>query len=177
MLGNLANALGGVVGRVAPDSGGRRLVGSALAWGVGRVLSARSVSWPRVVVAGIGATVLSDLVGRALEPADEARDRAYEEDPDALLVRLASGVGTAAGYASLLYPRLPGSPLVKGLIFGALEVAAAPRGGLARLATETVRLDFPLKGLAAPTDGRAGPVANLAFGIGLGLLYRPDPDA
>jgi hypothetical protein len=127
-----------------------------------------------VLVAGIGATVLSDMVGRALGPESEDRDDAYDRDPDALLVRLGAGIALAAGYAALLYPRLPGSPLARGLVFGAMEVAAAPHGGLVRVATETPGLKFPLKDLAVPIDDDAGPLANLTFGVALGLLYRPN---
>ncbi len=149
------------------------LLGGAAAWTVKKLLRPRPVSWPRVVVAGIGATVLSDLVGRALGPTSPERERAYAEDPDALLVRLGSGVATAAGYAALLYPRLPGSPLTRGFIFGVMEIAASPHGGLVRVATETPGLKFPLADLATPTHD-AGPLAHLAFGLAVGILYRPD---
>lgn len=166
-------------GLTADDSD--MLVHSILAatagWVVKKSLRPRSVSWPRVVVAGIGATVLADVVGRALGPDEEDRDRAYDHDPDALLVRLGAGIAMAAGYAALLYPRLPGSPLTKGFIFGAMEVAAAPHGGLVRVATDTPGLKFPLKDLAVPIDDSVGPLANVAFGVGLGLLYRPSLDA
>lgn len=147
------------------------IIGGAAAWLVKTALRPKSVSWPRVVIAGIGATVLADLAARTLGSDD--RSRAYTEDPDALLVRLGSGIAMAAGYAALLYPRLPGSPMTKGLIFGAMEVAAAPHGGLVRVATDTPGLKFPLKDLAVPIDDDAGPLANVAFGVGLGLLYRP----
>lgn len=150
------------------------VIASVTGWLVARLLRPRSVSWPRVVVAGIGATLLSDLVGRALEPPSEERDEAYSADPDALLVRFGAGLAMAAGYAALLYPRLPGSPLTRGLIFGGMELAAAPHGGLVRVATDTPGLKFPLKDLAMPIDEDAGPLARLAFGVGLGLLYRPD---
>lgn len=171
----------------AEDAGGRAasdtespLVDSVLAavvgLGLGALLRPRRVSWPRVVVSGIGATVLADAVARASGPPSVERDRAYSEDPDALLVRLGSGVALAAGYASLLYTRLPGSPLAKGLILGAMEIAAAPHGGLVRIATDAPGLRFPLKDLAIPLDDDAGPLANLAFGVTLGLLYRPAID-
>lgn len=146
------------------------IIGSAAAWLVKTALRPKSVSWPRVIVAGIGATVLADVVGRTLGPDVDGRDRA---DPDALLVRFGSGIAMAAGYAALLYPRLPGSPLTRGLIFGAMEVAASPHGGLARVATDTPGLKFPLKDLATPVDEGDGALANMAFGIGVGLLYRP----
>lgn len=151
------------------------ILGGVAAWTVKKVLRPRPVSWPRAVVAGIGATVMADAVGRALGPTSPARERAYAEDPDALLVRIGSGVATAMGYAALLYPRIPGSPLTRGLVFGAMKVAAAPHGGLVRVATETPGLKFPLKDLAVPTDDDTDPLPNLAFGLALGILYRP-PD-
>ena len=152
------------------------VLGAVAGWTVKKLLRPRSVSWPRVVVAGIGATVLSDMVGRALGPPSEERDRAYEEDPDALLVRIAAGIALAAGYAAILYPRLPGSPLTRGAIFGAMDIAAAPHGGLVRVATDTPGLKFPLKDLAVPIDQRVGPLANLTFGLAVGVLYRPGSD-
>ena len=149
------------------------IIGGVAAWLVKTALRPRSVSWPRVVVAGIGATVLADVVGRALGPDADDRDRAYGRDPDTLFVRYGSGIAMAAGYAAVLYPRLPGSPLTRGLIFGAMEVAAAPHGGLARVVTDTPGLKFPLKDLAVPVGEDDGALANMAFGVGLGLLYRP----
>jgi hypothetical protein len=152
------------------------VLGATAAWVIRKQLRPRSVSWPRVVVAGIGATVLSDLVGMALEPGRASRDRVYETDPDAVLIRLAAGVAVTAGYAALLYPRLPGPPLARGLAFSALEIAAAPRGGLVRVATDAPGLKFPLKDLAVPMDDGAGPLSSLAFGLALGALYQP-PEA
>lgn len=151
------------------------LVGTAT-WAVGKLLRPKSVSWPRVVVAGIGATVLADLVSWALEPAGRERDRALEEDPDTLMIRLAAGVALAAGYASLLYPRLPGPPLVRGLAFGALEIVASPHGGLVRVASDTPGLKFPLKDLAVPLHDDGGPLSALTFGLVLGALYQPGHD-
>lgn len=148
------------------------LAGTAT-WAVGKLLRPESVSWPRVVVAGIGATVLADLVTGALEPAGRERDSALEEDPDTLMIRLAAGIALAAGYASLLYPRLPGPPLARGLAFGALEIVASPRGGLVRVASETPGLKFPLKELAVPLHDDGGPLSALTFGLVLGALYRP----
>lgn len=152
------------------------ILGATAAWAARTLLRPRSVSWPRVVVAGIGATVLSDLVGMALEPGRGARDRVYETDPDAVLIRLAAGIALTAGYAALLYPRLPGPPLARGLAFSILEIVAAPRGGLVRVATDTPGLKFPLKDLAVPMADGAGPLSNLAFGLALGTLYRPPAD-
>jgi hypothetical protein len=155
-------------------------VGAAGAWLLTRVLRPRPVSWPRVVVAGVAATLLAELAARTFEP-DLSRERtSHADDPEALLRRLGAGVAVAAGYASLLYPRLPGSPLVRGLAFGALEVAATPSGGLARMAADIPGLRFPLQQLAVSADEERGPIAHMAFGLGLGLFYMyprdGDPD-
>jgi hypothetical protein len=168
---------------------GGLMVGAAGAWLVARVLRPGPVSWTRVVIAGVAATFMADLAARTLDDgplgarADGGADGlaggpgygpARADDPETLLRRYGAGIAISAGYASLLYPRLPGPPLLRGLAFGALEVAAAPRGGLVRLASETPGLRFPLQGLALPLDDDAGPLAALAFGLGLGLFYRAD---
>ncbi|MFW5952474.1 MAG: hypothetical protein ACOCVZ_10200 [Gemmatimonadota bacterium] len=147
---------------------------AASAWLLSRFLRPRPVSWPRVALAGVAAAGLSDFVGRALAERPQPGDEPYATDSDELMARLGAGVAIAAGYAALLYPRLPGPPLLRGLLFGALEVAAAPSGGLVRLARETPGVKFPLETLALPVDEDAGPAAHMAFGLGLGLFYRYD---
>jgi hypothetical protein len=170
---------GDVVDLEAHENGlghaGELMVGATGAWLVARVLRPGPVSWTRVVIAGIAATFLADLAARTLDDGSHgARANGRADDPETLLRRYGAGIAISAGYASLLYPRLPGPPLLRGLAFGALEVAAAPRGGLVRLASETPGLQFPLQGLALPLDDDAGPLASLAFGLGLGLFYRAD---
>lgn len=151
---------------------GGMVAGATAAWILARVLRPRPVRWTRVVVAGVAATVLADFAARTLDP--ELRDRRplLQDDPDVMFRRLAGGVAMAAGYASLLYPRLPGPPLLRGLAFGALEVAAAPSGGLVRMAADAPGVRYPLQPLALEAEEDPGPVAHLAFGLGLGLFYR-----
>lgn len=148
---------------------------AAGAWILSRLLRPREVSWPRVVLAGIAATYLADIVGRYTETT-EPGELPYAEDTEELMARFGAGIGIAAGYAALVYPRLPGPPLLRGLAFGALEIAAAPRGGLVQLASEVPGVKFPLQALALPVDEDAGPTSHLAFGLALGLLYRYDPE-
>jgi hypothetical protein len=100
----------------------------------------------------------------------------YAEDPDELATRLGAGIAVAAGYAAIVYPRLPGPPLLRGLAFGALEIAATPRGGLVRLAAKAPGIRFPLQALAMPVDEDAGPLSHLAYGLALGLLYHDGRD-
>ena len=150
------------------------MLAAVAGWILSRVFRPRPVSWPRVVLAGAAATIVADLVGRFGEDAPEPGREPFAEDPEELLGRLGAGIAMAAGYASLLYPRLPGPPLLRGLAFGALEVAAAPRGGLVGVASEAPGIRFPLQALALPVDEDAGPMSHMAYGLGLGLLYRYD---
>lgn len=159
-----------------PDDGAvaaGAVVSAAGAWLASRLLRPKPVRWPRVVVAGVTGALLADLVGRLEEGGGEpSGDPPHANDPTELLGRIAAGIGVAAGYASIVYPRIPGSPLMRGLAFGALEIAAAPRGGLVRLAADAPGLRFPLQALALPVDEDASPLAHMAFGLALGLLYR-----
>lgn len=150
---------------------------AAGAWLVARLLRPKPVRWPRVIAAGVAGTLLADLVGRMQDDAPGRRSPPFAENPAELLGRLAAGIAVAAGYAALLYPRLPGSPLLRGLAFGALEIAAAPRGGLVRLAAEAPGVRFPLQALALPVDEDASPAAHMAFGAALGMLYRNGVEA
>lgn len=145
-------------------------------WLLARLLTPKDVSWPRVLFAGLAATALADIVGRSRDRDVEPGELPYAEDPEELMSRLGAGIAVAAGYAAIVYPRLPGPPLLRGLAFGALEIAAAPRGGLVRLASEVPGVKFPLQALALPVDEDAGPASHLAFGLALGLLYRYDPE-
>jgi hypothetical protein len=148
------------------------LIGAAGTWLATRLLRPKPVSWPRVVLAGIAATALADLIGRTFDDETTPGRKPYAATPEEMLARFGAGVAIAAGYAALLYPRIPGSPLFRGLTFGALEIAAAPRGGLVRMASAAPGLRYPLQALATPIDEDAGPLAHLAFGLGLGLFYR-----
>ena len=154
------------------DHGQTALVGTALALFLARAFRPRPVSWPRVILSGVAATALADFIGRRFERSTVPGRLPYAEDAGELVARLMAGVAIAAGYASLIYPRLPGSPLVRGLAFGALEIVAAPRGGVLRMATQSPGVRFPLQALASPVDEDAGPLAHMAFGLGLGLFYR-----
>lgn len=160
------------------EDGSETILSAALAaagaWLFSRVFRPRDVSWPRVVVAGVAATLLADMVGRLGPQKPMAGREPYADDPEELMARLGAGVAMAAGYAALLYPRIPGPPLVRGLAFGALEIAAAPRGGLVRLATEAPGVKFPLQAMALPIDEDAGTLSHLAFGLALGMVYRYD---
>lgn len=161
-----------------PDDGSDTLEDVALtaagAWLASRLLKPKPVSWTRVVFAGLAATALTDMFGRTADDA-EPGELPYAADPEELMGRLGAGIAIAAGYAALIYPRLPGPPLLRGLAFGALEIAAAPRGGLVRLASSAPGVKFPLQTIAAPIDEDASPLSHLVFGTALGLFYRYEP--
>lgn len=200
MLGDLFNRAGAAVGALEAQLRGHAVRGrdrtpraavedadagetmehaamaAGAAWLASRLLRPRPVSWPRVVFAGVAATLLADLVGRTGEGPREVGSPPYADDPEELMARLGAGVAIAAGYAALIYPRIPGPPLLRGLAFGALEIAAAPRGGLIGLAAEAPGVRFPLQTLALPIDEDAGPLSHLAYGLGLGLFYRYHDD-
>jgi len=136
-----------------------------------RIVRPKRVSWPRAVVAGVAATALAHL-------ADTLEARASSASPDDestadVSARYVAGVATAVAYASLIYPRIPGPPLARGLAFGAIEAATLANGGiLATLRRISPRLSFPLASLALPGAAGSSPAANLAYGLGLGLIYR-----
>jgi len=144
--------------------------GAAETWLVRRVLKPRSISWPAVLFAGLAATALSDTVSFFTVP---GRPSPYDEKPENLIARYGAGIATTAAYAAVLYPRLPGRPLTRGFLFALLDVVTEPEGGLIALGRWLVpELHFPLKPFALPVNEDAGPMARLAFGLGLGLFYR-----
>ncbi len=143
---------------------------AAETWLVSRVLRPRSLSWPAVLFAGLAATALSDVVAFFTVP---GRPSPYDEEPETLVARYGAGIATTAAYAAVLYPRLPGKPLMRGFLFGMLDVVTEPEGGLIALGRRLAPgVHFPLRPFALPVNEDAGPMARLAFGFGLGLFYR-----
>ena len=161
---------------VAGAAVGTALGATAAGWVLSRLLRPHPIHWPRAILAGIVGTALADAV-RLLEPREAGTPPPLPPRAEDL-PRYAAGVATAAAYASLLYPRLPGAPVTRGLLFGALEAAAAREGGafgfLRRIAPQVA---IPLESLAeGATPRRGGPLADLAFGLGLGLYSRGEDD-
>jgi hypothetical protein len=141
----------------------------ATGWLVSKVLRPAPVSWPRAIAAGLaGATLaaLTDQLQDALRPS-----RAIAVDPRQPSTRYITGVATATAYAALFYSRLPGSPLTRGLIFGGVEALLAPGGGAAAAVRQiSPRFAFPMAALVGPVAD--SPLGNVAYGVGLGLVYR-----
>lgn len=143
---------------------------AAETWFVSRILRPRHVSWPAVIFAGLTATALSDLVAYFTDP---ERHDPYDDDAEELLARYGAGIASTAAYAAILYPRLPGAPLTRGLTYGLLDVVTEPEGGIIAIARRLApQLRFPLKPFAMPVNEEAGALARMAFGLALGLFYR-----
>jgi hypothetical protein len=150
---------------------------SAGAWLIAKLLSPRPVSWPRALAAGLTGTALAEIVGTFERRLGAGKQPLEDLDAAEMLTRYVAGVGAAAVYGSLFYPRIPGTPLMRGLIFGAVEAAAAPAGGviafIRRIAPHQPGL---LENLATSAVPGGTPATSLAYGLGLGLLYRPEDD-
>jgi hypothetical protein len=172
---------GSAEGAAARSAGHRGLPGdlgylvgtTGAGWLAVRLLRPRRVRWPRLLLAAAGATALYQAA-RALEGARPLPPA----DPELELpvpAHYLSALAVAAAYAAVVHPRLPGPGYVRGVAFGAFDAVTAEAGGafgvLRRLAPA---LPLPLMRIAAPSLPPAGPLAHLAFGAGLGLLYGDD---
>ncbi len=148
---------------------GAALGAAAAAWLLARLFSPRPVRWPRAILAGLAGSAFAaaaELVERRLGTVPP--DTPAMDGP----VRLTAGVAAAAAYASLLYPRLPGTPGTRGLIFGAIEAAATQAGGTFTLLRRlSPQIAIPFEAIAPAIVPARGPISAVAFGLGLGL-YR-----
>lgn len=143
---------------------------AAAGWLVARLLRPRPVRWTRAIAAGIAATTLAELAATIETRECEPRPVFPPRPED--LPRLAAGIVTAAAYASVFYPRLPGSPLKRGLAFVAADRALRRSGGLIGLLQRIAPdAELPLHGFLAPALPRSGPLAGLGYALGL-ALYR-----
>lgn len=150
-------------------SAGYALGTLAAGWVLSRIIRPHPVNWPRAVLAGVAATALADLVGSLGRSETTERRPAFPPTAEDL-PRYAAGVATAAAYGSQIYPRLPGSPLTRGLIFGTVEATMAESGGALGLVQRYVpQLRLPLASLASHAAPQRSALASLAFGVGLAL--------
>jgi hypothetical protein len=140
----------------------------ATGWLISRLIRPRPVNWPRAVLAGVAGTALAEIMDSLSQ---RGTDRPALFPPSVEdLPRYAAGVATAAAYAAQIYPRLPGSPLTRGLIFGTVEATVADSGGaLGLLQRVAPQLRLPLGSLATYSIPQRSAAASLAFGLGLGL--------
>lgn len=139
---------------------------AAVSWIVARLMRPKPVRWPLVVLAGTAATALADFVDSLDDDERPGFPPTIEDLP-----RYAAGVATAAAYAAILYPRLPGSPLTRALAFGALDGMLEDGGVIGLLRRVAPEADVPMQSLAGLRPERRSPLAALAFGLGL-ALYR-----
>jgi hypothetical protein len=123
----------------------------------------------RAGAAGAGAALLREL----LNPVLRGEPRLTGLGPrsgDALLAGAARGLL----YAAMLEPRLPGPVPVQGILYGSLEYAVSPWGGLTGVLGERAphrRIPL-LNGLFNDEQlGEDGYLDHLLFGIALALFY------
>lgn len=129
----------------------------------------------RAAAAGAGAALVLDL----LKPLLSGRRELGTLDAHTV-DRVLAGLARGMVYASVLEPRLPGSPLLKGAIFGSAEYAARPAGGLAHLVrAHAPHARLPLFGdlLQGLDSHDRDYVEHLLFGILVGLLYGSSPSS
>ena len=162
----------------APKDGGQvfddLIAGGAAAVAV-KMLKAwparRRSGWSHVVrasLAGAGAALLRELTAPLLRGRLE-----LPEIDDGLGGRLLSGAARGALYGSFVEPRLPGPPVVRGLIYGSAEYLAAPWGGLSGMLGSVApwRRIPGLSSIVGDSEiGEDGWIDHLVFGMALALL-------
>jgi hypothetical protein len=125
----------------------------------------------RAGAAGAGAAVARMVIQRLLDlgGAPEA-----EADP---LAPVLAGAARGLVYASVVEPRLPGPPILRGAVYGGLEFGASPWGGLEGL-LDTLPPHRRVPFLAALLDARDNDptlAGHLLFGVILASLYGRGP--
>ncbi|MBW3535522.1 MAG: hypothetical protein KY453_09960 [Gemmatimonadetes bacterium] len=124
--------------------------------------------------AGAGAAVLRELVRPLVAPRADGRTL-QEAMGDAAVAGSARGLL----YGALVEPRLPGPPLVRGLLFGYVEYLASPWGGLTRLAGRSApHRRVPLLSSLFDDLGPEGDTLadHMVYAVALGLLYGSGDD-
>jgi hypothetical protein len=164
---------------ITPD-GSQKVLNTLLTAGAGSIAARLLSSWPsrrppglfrlfRAGAAGAAAAFLAELVRPVLT--GRKADSALEEELTDVLL---AGVGRGLLYAALVEPRIPGGPILQGAVYGGLEYALTPWGGLRELAGSKA----PFGGVPAlsillkdrGTDEEL--VERIAYGVALALLYR-----
>jgi hypothetical protein len=176
-----AGGLGGPLGSLVATTA----AGALLA----QVLRPRRVNWPRAVLAGTIGTLMYDVetvvdarrLGRNFGTRAALRRLLLSADLRTQLGRLAAGIGMAGFYAGFLHGRLPGPPLLQGLLFGALESGTRRWGGSAalfgRLAPEIPIPAAYTRGIERGDETTPERIRrHLVFGLVVGLVYRGKGD-
>jgi hypothetical protein len=164
---------------VAPDVS-HQILDTLLTVGAGSLLARAFSLWPsrkgpgifrlfRAGAAGAAAAFLAELIrpsltGRKPETAPE------EEVTDILL----AGAGRGLLYAAMVEPRVPGHPVVQGMVYGGLEYALTPWGGLSELAgSHSPQGKIPALAVLLKDRGADEQlIEQIAFGVALALLYK-----
>lgn len=165
---------------VAPlDEASGKLLEAVFTVGAGTFLTRLLALWPgsrrpgmfrlgKAAAAGAASAFLTGLI-RPLLSSEEAS--VLEEDLTDLLL---SGAGRGLLYAAIVEPRIPGPGLLRGSVYGALEWALIPWGGLEELAGPAApQGKVPLlSALLQGDEEEAELLQHLVFGMILSLLYQ-----
>lgn len=156
------------------------LIASGVAALAGTLLDAwrpaRRVTFTRLVragAAGAGAALLLDLV----KPLLSGRAELPRLD-QATGTRLLAGAGQGLLYGAVLEPRVPGPPILKGVIFALAEYMADPAGGLSHILGAHApqgRLPIISDLLADLESHDREYLEHLVFGIALAILSGSAP--
>jgi len=161
------------------DEASRKLLEAILTVGAGTFLTRILSLWPgrgkpglfrlgKAGAAGAAAAFLAGLVRPILSPEEEA---ALADDLTDILL---SGAGRGLLYAAIVEPRVPGPGLLQGSVYGVLEWALVPWGGLEGVAGSAApQGKIPV--LSALLRGREEEehlLEHLIFGMVLALLYQ-----
>ena len=109
----------------------------------------------------------------AVRPLIEGRAELPELDAQ-VLERILVGAGQGLVYGGVVEPRLPGPAVVKGAVYGSVEYAVDPAGGLGRLLGARAPLRrVPVLGrfLEGLAPHERSYVEHVAFGVAVALIY------
>ncbi len=157
-----------------------QILDTLLTVGAGSLLARAFSLWPsrkgpgifrlfRAGAAGAAAAFLAELVRPALT-GRKAETPLEEEITDVLL----AGAGRGLLYAAMVEPRVPGHPVLQGAVYGGLEYALTPWGGLSELAgSHSPQGKIPALAVLLKDRGADEQlVEQIAFGVALALLYK-----
>ena len=129
----------------------------------------------RAGAAGAAAALLVDML-RPLIRGEPGVGPLDKETVD----RLIAGIGQGLVYGAVVEPRIPGPTLVKGALYGTVEYAVDPVGGLSRLlGPHAPQHRLPVIGhLLEDLDPYDRAYAeHMVFGVALALLYGSSPSS
>jgi len=127
----------------------------------------------RAAASGAIAALLVDLVRPLLR--DDADLPGIDHDTAG---RMLVGLGQGLVYGGVVEPRVPGPSLLKGAVYGSVEYAVHPMGGLSGLLgshTPQGRIPFVGDLLGGLADEDRAYLEHLIFGIALALIYESSP--